>query len=314
MVPHLKGREKVLAEFGWKGRHAEWIALVCLHSGVFIRAQFCFHLNVGEVRALRFVRALIQHGVAAEDPAPGIGRAGQRVCRIFSRPLYRALGAEDIRHRRVASPEVLSRRLRSLDYVLEHPELAWLPTEAEKVDYFERLGTPRRRLPQRVYRGAVGDTRRFFALKLPMAVDGKRAVFVHVDPGYSTSKALRSWGAAHRGLWEALRQKGRAVRVVAVAREDRALERAEKVLRRWSAGSGTKPRSGDPSAAREYARIKRAVLTGDKATLDAYGGVTPALKRSIELEESAEGRSLGIVIDGHTTWRSTRVWGDRFGS
>lgn len=314
MIGHLKGREKALEEFGWTGRRAEWIALVCLHSGVFTRAQFCFHLNVGEVRALRFVRALIQQGVAAEDPAPGIGRAGQRVCRIFSRPLYRALGAEDIRHRRVASPEVLSRRLLSLDYVLEHPELAWLPTEPEKVQCFGQLSIPRKQLPRRVYRGAVGDTRRYFALKLPMAIDGIRAVFVHVDPGYSTSKALRSWGAAHGRLWEALRQKDRAVRVVAVAREDRTLERAEKVLRRWAEGAGTKARSGDPSAAREYARIKRAVLTGDKATLDAYGGVTPALKLAIELQESAEGRALGIAIDGYTTWRSTRVWGDRFGS
>ena len=312
MIGHLKGREKALAEFGWTGRQEEWIALVCLHSGVFTRAQFCAYLNVGEVRAHRFVRALIQRKLAAEDPALGIGGM-RRVCRIFSRRIYRTLGAEDIRHRRIASPEVLVRRLLSLDYVLERAGLAWLPTELEKVRCFEQLGIPRKQLPRRVYRGAAEDTRRYFALKLPMAVEADRAVFVYVDPGHWTDKGLRSWGAAHRGLWETLRRKGRAVQVAAVAREDRALERAEKVLRRWAEGTGTKRRSGDPSAAREYARIKRAVLKGDKATLDAYGGVTPALKRAIELQPAAEGRAPGIVIDGYTTWQSTRLREDRSG-
>ena len=302
MIGHLKGREKALAEFGWTGRQAEWIALVCLHSGVFTRAQLCFCLRINRWRAMRFVRSLIEQGVAAEDTIQS-----RKVCRIFSRRIYRALGAEHIRHRRTSSPEVLIRRLLSLDYVLEHPELAWLPTEPEKVRCFGQLGIPRNRLPRRVYRGAVGDTRRYFALKLPMAVDGKRAVFVHVDPGYSTGKALRSWGVAHRGLWEALRRKGRAVQVTAVAREDRALERAEKVLRRWATGCGTKTGTGDPAAAREYARIKRAVLSGDKATLDGYGGVTPALKRAIELQEATQDRSFRLGIDGYSTWQTKRL-------
>ena len=73
---------------------------------------------------------------------PDIGGVG-RVCRIFSR--------------RIASPEVLLRRLLSLDYVLERPELAWLPTELEKGRCFESLGFPRQRLPLRVYRGAVWE-------------------------------------------------------------------------------------------------------------------------------------------------------------
>ena len=311
MIPHLKGREKALEEFGWTGRHAEWIALVCLHSGVFTRAQWCAFLRAHPEQARRGVHTLIEQGLAREDTAPRVGGIG-RVCRIFSRPIYRALGAEDIRHRRITSPEVLLRRLLSLDYVLEHPELAWLPTEPEKVQCFEQLGIPRKRLPRRVYRGAVGETRRYFALKLPMALERDRAVFVYVDPGHWTDKGLRSWGAAHRGLWEALRRKGRAVQVVAVAREDRALERAEKVLRRWATGPGTKTRSGDPSAAREYARIKRAVLSGDQATLDAYGGVTPALKRAIELQSSAQDRSFKLGIDGDSIWLSKRFSGAFF--
>ena len=39
------------------------------------------------------------------------------------------------------------RRLLSLDYVLEHPGLPWLPTESEKVGAFEALGIERRIAP-----------------------------------------------------------------------------------------------------------------------------------------------------------------------
>ena len=39
MIEHLRGRDRKLEPLGWTGRKAEWIALVCLHSGVFTRAQ-----------------------------------------------------------------------------------------------------------------------------------------------------------------------------------------------------------------------------------------------------------------------------------
>ena len=50
------------------------------------------------------------------------------------------------------------RRLLSLDYVIEHSGLPWLPTEPEKVAAFEALGIERELLPSRLYRGAAGDT------------------------------------------------------------------------------------------------------------------------------------------------------------
>ena len=108
---------------------------------------------------------------------PGVRGIG-RVCRIFSRGLYRALGTEHIRHRRTASADVLMRRLLSLDYVIEHSGLPWLPTEPEKVAAFEALGIERELLPSRLYRGAAGDTRRYFPVKLPVALEAERALFV----------------------------------------------------------------------------------------------------------------------------------------
>ena len=66
------------------------------------------------------------------------------------------------RRRRITSKEVLIRRLLAFDYVLDHPQLPWLPTEPEKMAAFEALSVERRLLPRRVYRGAAGNLRRYF--------------------------------------------------------------------------------------------------------------------------------------------------------
>ena len=309
MIAHLAGRETALKPFGWTGRKAEWIALACLHSGMFIRTQATRFLDTHHERARRMVRALIAQGLAGENNVPGI-RAIGRVCRIFSRRLYHALGAEDIRHRRIASPTVLMRRLLSLDYVLEHPDLPWLPTEPEKVDAFETLGIERHLLPSRLYRGAAGNTRRYFPLKLPVALDGDRALFVYVDPGHDTSKALRSWGAAHRSLWMGLAERGRSVEVVAVVRTGGELDRAEAVLRRWGTSSGR----AEPDAGihEELARIERAILQGTVPVLEEYGGLQAALKRSVALEKQVRRQPAPEFVRHASTWQTVRLSGARF--
>ena len=131
-IEHFRGREKALEPLGWRGRKAEWIALVCLHSGVFTRSQFCSYRNTNRMRALRLVRRLVEQSAAIELTSPMFS-GGARACRITSKRIYRALGVENFRHRRAGTADVTMRRLLSLDYILEHPELAWLPTEPEKV-------------------------------------------------------------------------------------------------------------------------------------------------------------------------------------
>ena len=59
MIAHLAGHETALEPFGWTGRKAEWIALTCLHSGVFIRAQSSRFLNPHSEQVRRGLHALI---------------------------------------------------------------------------------------------------------------------------------------------------------------------------------------------------------------------------------------------------------------
>ena len=196
MIEHLRGRERKLEPLGWTGQEAEWIALVCLHSGVFTRAQFCHYFDTNSKRAHRFVKALIERRMAVESKWPLLN-GGARTCRISNKAIYRTLGVEDIRHRRDASKPVIMRRLLSLDFVLEHPGMNWLPAEPEKVEFFQKLGLPRRLIPRRIYYGVAGNQKRYFALKLPLAADPKTVTFAYVDPGHSTATELCSWGAAH---------------------------------------------------------------------------------------------------------------------
>ena len=309
MTARLEERAEALKPFGWKGRKAEWIALVCLHSGVFTRTQATAFLSTHHERARRMVHALIAQGLAAEETVPRVRGIG-RVCRIYARSLYRALGAEHIRHRRTASPVVLMRRLLSLEHVIEHPDLPWLPTEAEKVAAFDALGIDRELLPVRVYRGKAGTTRRYFHVKLPVALDSERAVFVYADPGHDTATALRSWGRAHRGLWRALATLGRTVEAVVVARTSRQARRARKVMRYWTEATATA--EPDPMAAIELARIERAIIEGSVEVLDEYGGLQAAMQKSVALEKEAlRGRRIATVQRA-SAWRTVRLQGVRY--
>ena len=211
-IEHLRGRDRKLEPLGWTGPDAEWIALVCLHSGIFTRAQFCHYFNTQRMTALRFVKALVDRRMGVESDYLTFNGGG-KTCRISSKGIYRALGVENIRHRRKANRSVVMRRLLSLDFVLEHPGLNWLPTEGEKVEFLEEIGLPSRLIPRRIYYGAVRAQKRYFALKLPVAGGDKTVTFAYVDPGHATAVELNSWGAAHGPLWDAIRAKGRRVEV-----------------------------------------------------------------------------------------------------
>ena len=157
-----------------------------------------FFQEPSRVAALRFVRALIDKKLAIEDDR-AIFPGGARAVLLTGKAICRALGIADVRHRRgkEATTHVLLRRLLALDYLIERPTLGWLPTKAEKVQRFEALGIDRGTLPYRKYGKADMAQPRYFALKLPIAVDEQAATFMYVDPGQSTDSELRAWGAAH---------------------------------------------------------------------------------------------------------------------
>ena len=157
------------------------------------------------------------------------------------------------------------------------------PRRAGEGRVFEELGLPRRFLPRRIYYGVVGNQKRYFALKLPLAVEPEIVTFAYVDPGHQTDRELYSWGAAHGPLWDALRKKGRQVRVLGIAAENATLDRTARVLERWAAA---KPGTSDEvlTAKLELKAIDDAMTHKDENFLAQYGGFAKAARRSAELQ------------------------------
>ena len=305
MIEHLKGREQALEAHGWTGREAEWIALVCLHSGVFTRAQFCHYFEAHRSAAQRIVQTLVTRREAVEGEWPLVNGGG-KTCRISSKPIYRALGVENIRHRRKANWSLVMRRLLSLDFVLEHPGLNWLPTEGEKVEFIEGLGVHSNLIPRRIYYGAVRAQRRYFALKLPVAGGARTVTFAYVDPGHAIAVELHSWGAAHGQLWDAIRAKGRRVEVIAIGAELDTVLRADRVLQLWAAAEPGKVIEG-LTVKQEMRAIKEAIGKRDREFLGKYGGLIQAGERYKELLKLPEAElTEGVSIDAYSTYRATR--------
>ena len=320
-VPTLEDRAGQLAALGWSGREAEWIALVALHTGVFTRSQWCHSFGGAHPeQARRFVRALIDKKLAIEDERlmlPG----GARAVLLTGKAPYRALGIPDVRHRRAkdATTQVLMRRLLSLDYLIERPTLAWLPTEADKVQRFEALGIDRGTFPYRLY-GPHGKPQipRYFAFKLPIAVDAQAATFVYVDAGQSTDSELRAWGMAHAPLWAALRARTFAVHVVAVGMGIAAADRAAPVLKRWTrdgngqgAADPAGPTKADPDIRQEIARLETAITAGNRELLRAAGGFDKAADRLVLLQQLPDGTPTKATargaIDRFSLWPTVRL-------
>ena len=164
----------------------------------------------------------------------------------------------------------------------------WLPAEPEKVEFFEKLGLPRRLIPRRIYYGVVGNQKRYFALKLPLAVDPETVSFAYVDPGHATDTELRSWGAAHGPLWDALRKKGRQVRVIGIAVENATVDRTARVLEAWAAAEPGTPDQG-LTVKQEIKAIDDAMIQKDREFLARYGGFGGAMKRSAALQRGGVG-------------------------
>ena len=311
MIAHLRGREEALEPFGWSQEDTEWVAMVCLHSGVFTRLQYMDYSNTYHNRAARFVQNLVNLKLAVDEEIPVITTKNRtRACRITHKSIYRELGIPNVRHRRIADPAVYLRRLLSLDYVIDHPKLEWLPTETEKVWFCKHLDIRKDRLPKRLYTGAAGYLTRYFHLKLPFA-GGPTCTFVYVDPGNDTATEMRYWGQTHEPLWARLRHRGITIHVAAIGVTPDADKRARAVLDGW-ARDREGIRAGDYREAalrEELDELSRGIDTFDSEIFARYGGQPNTVRRWQELKDMlAKPLPYNIRIDTFEIWRSRRIY------
>ena len=176
-----------IARFGYTETEARFLYLVATHSGYFTQAHFLRFAGVekgglgsrlvakaekfGHIRTLRFGLHRLVHN-------------------LYRRRFYETIGKDNLRNRRHLSPLLIRNRLLILDFVVAHPELRYLETEHDKVEYFRSVrGIPNALLPCRVYKGAKDgtETRRYFVDRSPIFLNDESQppapVFVYCDHG-----------------------------------------------------------------------------------------------------------------------------------
>ena len=306
--PHLDGRADRLADaLDLPAKLAEWLAVAALHSGCFLRSQLQFFGGYDEENrksVLRIIRRLNKRNLITETPEDSLGL----LARITNKSVYRLLNARDIRHRRKASWPVMFRRLLSLDYVLDHPDLNWLPTESEKVACFDQLGIERSKLPHRVWQGAVGQTVRLFGNKHPIAVDprGKQAHFIYADSEEKSPQGVRSWRKEHAALWSDLYRLGFDLHIVHASFNSRLEESVSRLFSIWK----NLPQSTLSSAKieAELTLVHQAIDSNDDRVLHEYGGFNGALRASAALKERLEQQTIAVAYSAsYSTWFSERI-------
>ena len=197
-------RVKEVAGFGLTERQGGFLVNVMLHSGVFVRRQYCAWagLSHGE-KVHQFIRLLGSRRFATGQPC-GHGRG--RLYHVHFKPLYDAIGERDNRLRRPAQLARSVERLMLLDAVLADRAKTWLGTERDKVHYFTAAcGVRLDQLPFAQFGAADARTIRRFAERLPVGCRWQRACLhvsgdhrTHVTGSGSSSNAMLSCSECFR--------------------------------------------------------------------------------------------------------------------
>lgn len=204
----LSPEERILAllRFGYTRREAAFLCCAALHSGFFLRRQYCQFIgkSVGGTAA-----SMIEKLGSARHATVLKGCGNAQVLHLNARPFYSALGEEDNRNRRMRVPLVIKRKLMSLDLVIEFSEGRYLATETEKVGYFESLpGLGRTDLPTKEFRSPTmsDPTNRYFVDKHPIRVLPSGVVtFFFVDEGLAGTERFESFLRQYATLFARLK-------------------------------------------------------------------------------------------------------------
>jgi hypothetical protein len=224
---------------GYSEREAAFVTLASLHSGYFLRRQYCAFAGsewggadgklIDKLRARNHAKELAV-------------RNWRRIYSISSKAVFDALGDVDNRNRRLHEPQTIKARLMSLDYVIAHPEFAWYATESERVCLFtDQLGVDRVHLPVWRYASKRNDalTLRWFVDKPPIFLsEGDATVhFCFTDPGFHTADSFASFLRNYRRLFARLT----AFEVIYITEASHTAERARRLFKRFYSAEQSAP-------------------------------------------------------------------------
>jgi hypothetical protein len=190
LAPHQDHLDR-LRDFGFNEQEARFLFLAATHSGYFTRHQFLrFTDQTKGCLVHRFTTKLLtQHHAKATQ----YGRKTY-VFKLTSRKLFDLIGKQALRDHRSHTADFIGTRLLILDFVLAHPDLQYLESQAEKLKFFhEQLGVPAGLFPVQTDRteGLDPSLNRFFKDRFPVFVSARNGgtgsalpTFVYCDPAH----------------------------------------------------------------------------------------------------------------------------------
>jgi hypothetical protein len=213
---------------GYRPRQAEFLSLVLLHGGYFLRRQHAAFLGVVDgSRTTGFVQTLLRRHLAKRAVYSG----QTQVFHLCSPSLYDAIGLEHSRLRRPAELALVTHRLMTLDVMIAHRDAPTRVSDAEKTAFFSTAhGVPEEELPRRIHRSSkpgAPDTIRYFADRVPILLGGERTTFVYVL-GWAPLGAFAAFLNSYTGLLRRLPQS----RVLFCTADENVVSRARRMCER----------------------------------------------------------------------------------
>jgi hypothetical protein len=213
--------------WGHSEREAAFLYMVAVHSGYFLRRQFCEF--TGRKRgsiATHFLKKALTHGLIRAMDVDG----RHFVYHLCGKGMYRMLDDPDSQNRRVKSGGEILRRLIVLDVVLRHLATEeFLETEATKRRYFAQAGVDQDAIAAA---SAFGES-------VPVSIrrDGENPIarFAFIDEGQRSLSKFERFLTAYKNLLRTLPH----AELIYVARRPQHLEDARRLFARKVSAQNT---------------------------------------------------------------------------
>ncbi len=210
-----------IVAMGYTAREASFLYLVAMLGGHFLRRQYSDFIGAkvshGSGRADDFIAKATRRAHVRSYP---YGTSTGHRYHLTAVPVYRALGWDDSRARRVRSDARVGAALSALDFVLENLDAEFLPDEASKVAFFTAAGVPTHLLPARTFDPWNSDkpgVDRHFVDGYPIFLPGPHAPhsavisFAYIDQGVISAGTFRTYLDQHKPLFDALQRPKRVL-------------------------------------------------------------------------------------------------------
>lgn len=242
-------RIQKIEKMGYSRREAEFLCLVALHSGLFVRRQFRRFSGIESGKSEQLLATKLLRKRHGRERRIG---SRTKVVHLNSRSFYTQIDLSEYRPGWPRFGKTLQGKLMGLDFVLSHPDAPYLISQREKIDYFHhRLGIDLGHLPHKTYSRGKDREPIFRYLVEPLLIlylDGKLH-FVYVDAEIGLSEHIESFLERHLDFLLAL---PRPVRLIFLSRDSYTTQLAEGIFDREMRCSEL-----SPSALFRYLELER---------------------------------------------------------